>query len=134
MEVLENRSAIVVRPSAASHGFREKFVQEFVQSVPLVANNPSVDPSRVVRQRSARHPGGQARPNAANSCVRGPMPLGIGSPAGATNYQSERDQGQENGQKCHKRQFHERQDEVIDPSDPLMALYTWQKAGTARLA
>jgi hypothetical protein len=82
-----------------------------------------------VRQRSARHPGGQARPNAANSGVRGPMPLGIRLPAGATNYQSERDQGQENGQKCH-----ERQDEVIDPSDPLVALYTWQKAGTARLA
>jgi hypothetical protein len=36
MEVLENRSAIVVGPSAASHGFQEKFVQKFVQSVPLV--------------------------------------------------------------------------------------------------
>jgi len=53
------------------------------------------------------------------------MPLGIGLPAGATNCQSERDQGQENGQKCHERHFHERQDEVIDASDPLVALYTW---------
>jgi len=33
MEVLENRIAIVVKPLAASHGFQEKFVQKFVQSV-----------------------------------------------------------------------------------------------------
>jgi hypothetical protein len=42
MEIFRNRRVIVVGRFAASHGFQQKFVQKFVQSVHETSNRRSV--------------------------------------------------------------------------------------------